>query len=250
MALINFRNALTTGKRKPTAKDYVQSGLVAMWDGIENAGWGVHDASATTWKDLSGNGYDMDYETDVVIGADGVTSATASPFASAATTLDFLYKTMEIVLTIQTSSTSGQESLLFARKGTNTGCAMLVYGGSHAGASGSNNLIISPMVNKKAALLSTNWQSCLGKRIAVAMTSDVLSLTNMTKSFINGVETTPIPAIGNGYSANSARIGGQTSTSRTFTGGIIHAVRLYANEMTTSDLLANYAIDKARFGLP
>lgn len=23
-----------------TAKDYVQDGLVAMWDGIENAGWG------------------------------------------------------------------------------------------------------------------------------------------------------------------------------------------------------------------
>lgn len=51
--LINLRNALM-GKRKPTAKDYVQNGLVAMWDGIENAGWGVHDASATTWEDLVG----------------------------------------------------------------------------------------------------------------------------------------------------------------------------------------------------
>ena len=28
-----------------------------MWDGIENAGFGVHDASATVWKDLIG-GYD------------------------------------------------------------------------------------------------------------------------------------------------------------------------------------------------
>lgn len=35
-----------------TAKDYVQDGLVAMWDGIENAGWGVHDSNATVWKDL------------------------------------------------------------------------------------------------------------------------------------------------------------------------------------------------------
>ena len=42
----------------PTASDYVQDGLVAMWDGIENAGWGVHDPNATTWKDLTGNGYD------------------------------------------------------------------------------------------------------------------------------------------------------------------------------------------------
>lgn len=34
------------------AKDYVQDGLVAMWDGIENAGWGVHDGAATVWKEL------------------------------------------------------------------------------------------------------------------------------------------------------------------------------------------------------
>lgn len=37
-----------------SARSYVKDGLVAMWDGIENAGWGLHDASATTWKDLIG----------------------------------------------------------------------------------------------------------------------------------------------------------------------------------------------------
>ena len=42
-----------------TAKDYVQDGLIAMWDGIENAGWGVHDPNATVWKDLIGSGYDF-----------------------------------------------------------------------------------------------------------------------------------------------------------------------------------------------
>lgn len=39
----------------PTASDYIQNGLVAMWDGIENAGWGIHDPNATTWKDLVGS---------------------------------------------------------------------------------------------------------------------------------------------------------------------------------------------------
>ena len=46
-------------KTMPTARDYVQDGLIAMWDGIENAGWGVHDPNATTWKDLTGNGNDL-----------------------------------------------------------------------------------------------------------------------------------------------------------------------------------------------
>jgi hypothetical protein len=39
----------------PTARDYVQDGLIAMWDGIENAGWGTHDPNATEWKDLMGS---------------------------------------------------------------------------------------------------------------------------------------------------------------------------------------------------
>ena len=37
-----------------TARDYVQDGLVAMWDGVENAGWGLHDSATTNWIDLVG----------------------------------------------------------------------------------------------------------------------------------------------------------------------------------------------------
>lgn len=50
----------------PTAADYVQEGLFLMYDGIENAGWGVHDPDATSWIDLvngitiSVNGFNSD----------------------------------------------------------------------------------------------------------------------------------------------------------------------------------------------
>ena len=37
---------------------YVLDGLVLHYDGIDNTGTGVHDITATTWKDLSGNGND------------------------------------------------------------------------------------------------------------------------------------------------------------------------------------------------
>lgn len=57
--LAALRNTVAGGKRTPTARDYVQDGLVAMWDGIENVGLdNPHSDSTTTWKDLSGNGYD------------------------------------------------------------------------------------------------------------------------------------------------------------------------------------------------
>lgn len=39
----------------PSASTYVQDGLVAMWDGIENAGYGQHDDNLSYWKDLNGN---------------------------------------------------------------------------------------------------------------------------------------------------------------------------------------------------
>ena len=41
-----------------TACSYVQKGLKASYDGIDNAGTGTHDPAVRTWKDLTGNGYD------------------------------------------------------------------------------------------------------------------------------------------------------------------------------------------------
>lgn len=49
-----LEDAIVPEKPK-TAADYVKEGLVAMWDGEENAGFGIHDQYATTWKDLAGN---------------------------------------------------------------------------------------------------------------------------------------------------------------------------------------------------
>ena len=41
-----------------TSASYVQDGLIAQWDGIDNVGTGVHDPAATVWKDLAGS-YDL-----------------------------------------------------------------------------------------------------------------------------------------------------------------------------------------------
>jgi len=49
----------------PGASSYVQSGLIAQWDGIENVGAGLpHDSSSRTWADLSGNGWDFTLDHD------------------------------------------------------------------------------------------------------------------------------------------------------------------------------------------
>ena len=41
----------------PTAADYIQDGIVCMYDGIENAGWGIHGQNETKWLDLISGSY-------------------------------------------------------------------------------------------------------------------------------------------------------------------------------------------------
>ena len=36
----------------PSAANYIQEGLVNLWDAVENVGWGVHTDHATAWTDL------------------------------------------------------------------------------------------------------------------------------------------------------------------------------------------------------
>lgn len=38
-----------------SARDYVQTGLVHQWDGLENASSRIHDADLTVWRDLAGD---------------------------------------------------------------------------------------------------------------------------------------------------------------------------------------------------
>ena len=55
------------------ASAYVQSGLVAQWDGIENAGAGQHDPNATTWKNLKQGSVDFPLPSGCTVGDDSVT---------------------------------------------------------------------------------------------------------------------------------------------------------------------------------
>ena len=61
---------------------YVQDGLVVQYDGLENAGSGVHANDITAWKDLTGNGHDLPLNTDDTVFSDRVNIVKASRTAS------------------------------------------------------------------------------------------------------------------------------------------------------------------------
>ena len=71
-----------SGGGVPTARDYVQDGLVAMWDGIENAGWGKHDDSLGRCVNLLSPGsFDTPY-TSFINGSDYADVQDSNPYIS------------------------------------------------------------------------------------------------------------------------------------------------------------------------
>ena len=53
------------------ALSYIQKGLAACYDGVENAGAGVHDPNAATWVDITGNGNNGTVASGITWAADG-----------------------------------------------------------------------------------------------------------------------------------------------------------------------------------
>ena len=237
--LINLRNALMAGKRTPTAKDYVQNGLVAMWDGIENAGWGVHDAGATTWKDLVGN-------LDWTLGPATSYEWTPSSFKAKdqyAATRDFIddsnVSTIEFCAKLLSSPGGNVAFIILGR-------SSLTSGAPYYGLLARNSANVKALMGCRSFFTNT-----VTEFLNIPATFSFPGFAALlAQAYFNGV---PRDASGYNtldYSASSrgtvARIGGILSQSYPIE---VNNIRLYSRALTASEIAANYAIDKARFGL-
>lgn len=215
--------------RKPTAKSYVQDGLIAMWDGIENAGWGVHDASATTWKDLVGQN-DMTF---------------AEP--SAITVLgDAMQFTKESV------STGGRSMMASAPSNV---VMVDICISCVSGFSSNQNIFLGPTSANGQNLLSViaanrnrGFVCTVGPMLGPGE-SDIGSCTIATTGsagWKNGVALTPSSDNGSGY-INDGYVALCAGALQNFK---VHSLRLYSRALTAAEIAANYAVDKVRFNLP
>ena len=226
--LINLRNALMSGKRMPTAKDYAQSGLVAMWDGIENAGWGVHDAAATTWQDLV-NGITL-------TSANGYFSATETSMAW--TSRDRLRCYNDTIKTAMCSTSQTLEvgitnsNLPVSLNGVN-GIISVAYGQIGAQSDGAT---------------SFGQSKSYDGFVRYVLTGDGTT----GRLYYNGQEVGSSTNIVNSSAklSNQFIVNGNAISSGTTSTGSVKYIRIYSRALTASEIAANYAIDKARFGLP
>lgn len=225
----------------PTAKSYVQDGLVAMWDGIENAGWGQHDATATTWKDLIGSqnftlAQSAAFEDDCVLG-----TASGNTITATINSWDWLSGT---IWAGKTLTMEFVQRSLFARNNDNfplTGG----YGGIFF-YNDSNNYGVNVLRGNRYVWGNTGWiRPALGT--GKASFSVASSDGAPVRYYRDGGSQQTFGNPNYGFVVRPQLI---TRYPYMSFSGRLYAMRLYSRALTADEIAANYAIDKARFNLP
>ena len=217
----------------PTTANYVQDGLIACWDGIENADPGVHDPSATKWKDLvAGREFAL---TGVTVGDNRMVFA----------------------------GTSGSYGVLSSTDTDNTferatdGTVELVYASDDA--TGSHVLLQSTAA---ANMVVSFWNAnifIVANASAPAYTFSIGTATNTMSArysssspagaFANGEA---LKARGNEYWGgmnDTTVIGTRANRDGYHFKGAIFAIRVYGRHLTDAEIAANHAVDAIRFSL-
>ena len=231
-----------------TAKDYVRDGLVAMWDGVENAGWGTHDPNATTWKDLVGgkempNRVPFDNYTCLSI------NAAASYCSMPAVTSD-----MTMTTTLRTTDTISWHLYNFLSYGTNSFNSQgftLCSGDDQSG-------------GKFVAYYRDGYGSS-HRIVRFLLGVSPASEHNLVMSFVYSTKTISCYVdgvfIGDGQIPDDKYVSGTGVLN--FGSNVVNAgelsestgyrqynILLYNRALTAEEIAANYKIDKRRFNLP
>jgi hypothetical protein len=233
-------------KRDYTASDYVQDGLVAMWDGIENSGYGEHSDTLKTWVDLTGNGNDMPVGGYTILDDGVVFNNARSPdyFGTRALTPQ-----IEVVLVPDASANYNQN--VIAPYGSGPYARFIIIKRS--------NRLIVPLAYSNFQ----NWGCrCAditdydGIPVAVSIRWGYCSNANNSRNnaYINGIENVTIldsaASVGFDYCTDNGKmhIGfeGSLTNYKTKT---VKCIRLYNRELSPKEVRYNYEIDKRRFGL-
>lgn len=234
----------------PTARDYVQNGLVAMWDGIENAGYRQHDPNATVWKDLSGNNMDFplvegnsSWLGNALLGASRSAGYIGSLSASSLGTVGFV----EFV----GNPYYGVGDRVEATPG-------MILDGATSGSV--INLRIRGWASRKVCSILKGSKNCpwyvtpgMGTKSEdrTVYCAGEVSGADVGTVYYNGDEVTP-QTFGENFDASPYVCLGayKTNDTRYPYEGSINCIRIYNRSLTAADVAHNYAVDKARFNLP
>lgn len=232
------------GAKVPTAADYVMTGLVAMWDGIENAGWGTHEDSPFSFVDLV-SGYNLNQTGSASSAFDTIFSENALQ-GKAYNILS--YNVPSALLTAIVGASRSVEFVFTRDSLSNTvGFPVFISGNwmSFAGFVGARLLLYH---QGNGFYVDPPSQTAPYK---MAITMSVAS--GVASVYVNGqkVNTVSAGSMSTPTSASNVVLGQNLNlvNNTSYFAAKTHSVRIYAAALSDAQVSANFAIDNARFSV-
>ena len=229
------------------ATAYVQDGLVVQYDGIENAGSGLHEAAITAWKDLTGNGHDLPLNSGDTVGADCVNIVKASRTASNAVFSAYSPITIEF---------NARPTAMDAAGNWNAPIAAIPYIGAF-GWDGRDGAI-SVMRPQSATATAYNYRTYnsgytkLASLVSAAQFQTYAVCPGYGKKndandpvYVNGAQVAKTSGMdwdGNTRSSSLTLTVGHSKTASD-----VRSIRIYNRVLTADEIKINSAVDKIRF---
>ena len=249
--------AKSGGGGVPTARDYNQSGLVLLIDGIENDGFGVHSDSVSVWKNLATSGImsDVSLSGDYSIESNNirmnhlaVDNRTSNGIGRCNILSAFSTKTIEVcssgfipnnltdenrknaffygpntfgTLYYNVGNLVHYDRVIISLYTTRVDSGFIGFGEPNFTRAQCQNFRTISYNSSKSLVVD---QKDLSSRVTINTSSDV-------------------------YSGEVELFNRSSDWSRPFNGKI-HCMRVYDRNLTAEEMIANQAIDKARFRLP
>ena len=237
---------------------YVQRGLVAQYDGINNAGTGSHVSSATTWKNLAGDA-SLDGTCDAKLSWNGSNGWTVSGDCKPVTVGSGLAAVISKTnCTIEVACKPTFVNKRFA------------FFAQYNGGSSYRTMSLENTTTGKYRLFRTrisssagdyNWTDLTPAGAANTFVSFAFALANKYPKFYKGgdLKATATAAWGDASSTTESVIGGEPwassnrnnanfdSTYRAAFNGTYHAFRVYNVTLTAAEIAWNAGLDAVRF---
>ena len=223
------------------ASAYVQSGLIAQWDGIDNAGTGTHDANATEWVDLK-QGIKLQLLDNDYFGEDYLFVTNVTHIADKETFSGFSEVTLEAYSVPTWNDTIGNWNCPMvsipyvgsigydARTGgcsvhyfTSSGQTTVSYQSFNSGYDKINNIVAA-----------AKWQTYSAR---IGINSRAVSVNGETRATTTGLNWT------GGTRSNSTILNVGNTKARMK----MSSIRVYNRKLTDDEIVHNALIDEIRF---
>ena len=248
--------AVSSADSTSASAAYVRRGLVAQYDGIDNAGTGTHDASATTWKNLAG-----DTSLDATIGASTAWNG-KNGWTTSGNTKPFTVASPGLAPTFATTNFTVQFACVPA-----VANKRMSYFGQYATAAGINieqsvdgklrfyravGLGQSPAYDKTASTATVVADTYLSAAVCVSKSGLTLYNGGALQQTISGtpgaIESASASVIGGEVQDGSKRTGGNFTSGYGITfQGTYYAFRVYNVALTAVEVAWNAGLDAVRF---